>query len=85
MPRKASKNFNASWAELIRSTLVQGGTGRPAGKGWKTVAEFAAEADPPLSRGRAGEILRRMRDQGRVECEKCKNGYHWHHFYRPVQ
>jgi DNA-binding IscR family transcriptional regulator len=81
MRRSPSKNFDASWATLIRETIVQGATGRPAGDGWLSVEEFAAKAR--ISASHAGKVLPDMVKAGRAEMERGKIDGHWKKYYRP--
>lgn len=88
MSRKPSKptsaeGFDAAWAKLAREALVQGATGRPAGEGWKSIAEFAEAQQPPIGRARAGEILMKLCELGVVERQRGRIGRSWIQFYRP--
>lgn len=83
MPRPPSKNFDTAWANLIQKSLVQGSNGRPAGEGWKTAREFAKSCDPKISLSHAGNLLRRLCDNGAMELTRGKDGSRWSNYYRP--
>lgn len=69
------------WASIVRESIQQGVIGRPAGEGWKTVAEFAQDAR--ISRPHAHTVLCDKLRQAKVELQRGKIDGHWVHFYRP--